>query len=125
MSPADSLSNFPKGTILPFAGNLQAVPQGWALCDGNNGTVNLVNRIPIGTATVTQVGVLDGSQTHTHPFDGTTSRPNGVDNTHVVQDDHSPLTVKGTDHTHTYSGTTGPGSSMPPVTFLFFIQKVQ
>lgn len=32
------------GTILMWAGNLAEIPDGWALCDGNNGTPNLLDR---------------------------------------------------------------------------------
>src|SRR5688500_17026063 len=50
----------PVGAILPWhprsgdlvpgpSGSLQArVPDGWALCDGTNGTPNLVDRFPMG-----------------------------------------------------------------------------
>jgi len=122
--PQDFWDSCPKGTILPFAGDITHLPEGWAVCDGQNGTVDLVGRLPMGTATLTQIGKPDGSRTHTHTFSGTTARPDGVPNDHVVQDGGSPLSVKGTDHTHNYSGTTADGSSIPPVTYVFYIQKV-
>ncbi|MBD2811141.1 tail fiber protein [Xenorhabdus sp. Vera] len=36
----------PKGMIVMFSGS--AIPQGWALCDGNNGTPNLIDRFILG-----------------------------------------------------------------------------
>lgn len=39
---------FPKGTILPFMGELSAVPKGWRLCDGTNGTPDLRDRFLMG-----------------------------------------------------------------------------
>ncbi|MDE1494610.1 phage tail protein [Xenorhabdus bovienii] len=36
----------PKGMIVMFSGS--TVPQGWALCDGNNGTPNLIDRFILG-----------------------------------------------------------------------------
>lgn len=32
------------GTILPFTGNLSDIPRGWHLCDGTDGTPNLVGQ---------------------------------------------------------------------------------
>ena len=34
---------FPVGTILPYIGDLSKIPHGWALCDGKNGTPNLLD----------------------------------------------------------------------------------
>ena len=34
----------PIGTILPFVGNLTDIPQGWKLCDGSDGTPNLIGQ---------------------------------------------------------------------------------
>ena len=38
----------PKGAILMWSGAPQAIPNGWALCDGNNGTPNLSGRFVVG-----------------------------------------------------------------------------
>lgn len=37
-------SLFPKGTIIMFNGLSSAIPDGWAICDGNNGTPNLIGK---------------------------------------------------------------------------------
>jgi hypothetical protein len=34
IDPMDFWGSFPKGTILPFAGDLTHVPNGWEVCDG-------------------------------------------------------------------------------------------
>jgi len=120
---AKVLASYPKGTILPFAGRIENIPAGWHLCDGKDGTVNLTDRIPYGASQNDQVGKLEGEATHKHPWSGTTSPPSGVDNSNVKQEGGSPLTVKGTDHRHTYSGTTDAVSNLPLVTRIFFIQK--
>jgi hypothetical protein len=55
------LDAFPKGIILPW--NLQsgAVPEGWAICDGeNNGTPDLENRFLLGVRAMDEVGKLGG-----------------------------------------------------------------
>lgn len=43
--PNSAISFLPKGSIIMFSGG---VPGGWLLCDGNNGTPNLVNRFVLG-----------------------------------------------------------------------------
>jgi chemotaxis protein histidine kinase CheA len=45
-----ALSGFPVGTVMPYAGTA-TVPAGWRICDGTNGTPNLVGRFLMGTST--------------------------------------------------------------------------
>ena len=83
---AKVLASYPKGTILPFAGTFATIPAGWHICDGTNGTVNLVDRLPYGAQNDSQVGdASQGAASHTHTFGGTTSPPHGVDNPNVNQ----------------------------------------
>lgn len=42
-SQGNDSDNFPIGTILPYQGNLSDVPKKWHLCDGSNGTPNLLD----------------------------------------------------------------------------------
>lgn len=44
-SQSSGSDNFPIGTILPYVGELKDIPNGWKLCDGNNGTPNLKGRV--------------------------------------------------------------------------------
>ena len=39
---------FPSGGIIIWSGAANAIPSGWYLCDGNNGTPDLRNRFIIG-----------------------------------------------------------------------------
>lgn len=69
--PGDAVSRayldrqFPRGVILMWMGTLGTIPLGWVVCDGNNGTPNLLNRIPWGAAADAQVGTLGGSNLQT------------------------------------------------------------
>jgi hypothetical protein len=123
-------TDVPVGGIIMYVGNLESLDADtWAVCDGKvhkgKQTPNLVDRLPIGTATLTQVGQsTEGSLVHQHPFSGTTGTFNGAHNNNVKQDDGAPLSVPGVDHTHNYSGTTGDGGSLPPVTRVFFILRI-
>lgn len=51
----------PSGMILPFKGNAGSIPEGWFLCDGNNGTPDLrgkhLKNVPDG---VTDPGATGG-----------------------------------------------------------------
>ena len=62
----------PTGVIVMWSGSIVSIPAGWALCDGNNGTPNLVDRFVLGAGTSTPaVGATGGSKdaivvAHTH-----------------------------------------------------------
>lgn len=47
----------PKGTIVIWSGAADAIPSGWALCDGTNGTPNLSGRFVFGAGGDVFVGV--------------------------------------------------------------------
>lgn len=57
----------PVGAIVMWSGLVTAIPAGWALCNGNNGTPNLLGRfiksVPNST---TNPGTSGGSSTHDH-----------------------------------------------------------
>jgi microcystin-dependent protein len=59
----------PKGTIWLWYGVSTAVPAGWAICDGTNGTPDMRGRVPVGVDTTqTEFDVLGeagGAKTHT------------------------------------------------------------
>ena len=64
----------PSGVIVMWSGT--TVPNGWFICDGNNGTPNLVDRFIKGSsADLSNVGSTGGSKdavavSHTHTFIG-------------------------------------------------------
>lgn len=56
----------PAGVILMWSGSAASIPAGWKLCDGTNGTPNLVNRFVLGAnATSPAVGATGGAVTVT------------------------------------------------------------
>ena len=89
----------PKGVILMFyPGRLQegqkledVIPKGYAICDGNNGTPNLVGRFIKGTATPTEVKEYNNSDLE----QGT----NGTYNSIKIKENNLPS------HTHTFNVT--------------------
>jgi hypothetical protein len=52
----------PKGTIILWSGSANAIPNGWTLCDGNNGTPNLKDRFVIGCGGSYKVNKLVGTK---------------------------------------------------------------
>lgn len=52
----------PKGGIIMWSG--ATVPEGWALCDGANGTPDLRNRFVVGSSSTYAVGATGGEATH-------------------------------------------------------------
>jgi len=82
----------PSGGIIMWAGTIAAVPAGWKLCDGNNGTPNLTDRFVIGAGAAYAVGVTGGkfaiTEVPAHDHDlGTVAVTSGGAHTHVQQVD--------------------------------------
>ena len=68
----------PSGVIVMWSGAANAIPTGWALCDGTNNTPDLRNRFIVGAGSTYAVGAKGGSDTvtltveqmpaHTHTY---------------------------------------------------------
>ena len=75
-------TGIPSGFIGLWSGAANAIPSGWYLCDGNNGTPNLLDRFVIGATGAYNVNDTGGSanatlvshshtiNNHTHSFSG-------------------------------------------------------
>jgi hypothetical protein len=108
----------PRGTILPWYG--QSVPVGWQVCDGTQGTPNLVDRYPFGTADVTAIGTTLGTDSHAHSLSGQTPAGGGLGRSGR---DNRYLSEGG--HTHDLRATpVSSSSNMPPSTRVRFIMKL-
>jgi len=114
----------PAGVILLWSGAISAIPSGWVLCNGANGTPNLTDRFIIhadaDSGGTNNVGATGGASTHTHSG-GVTGGPSAT----VHVDDNSGGTdynVGSETHTHTLS-TTGSSSNVPKYYALAYIMK--
>lgn len=132
----------PIGAIIMWSGAINQIPQGWALCDGTNGTPNLKDRFIVGAGNNYLPGNTGGNATinlqhshiandHTHT--GTTQGPIGYNNDIQKGSGHTAA-----DNKHTHIFATGGASDrntdgrlstaqdiLPPYYALAFIMKLQ
>lgn len=91
----DAFTIVPTGGVILWSGAVNAIPAGWALCDGSNGTPDLRDRFAVGAGGAYQVGGTGGAANvtltqeqmpiHSHGVDGLTTNSSG-------------------EHRHSYSG---------------------
>jgi len=58
-------SGVPSGTIVMWSGSSASIPSGWQLCDGTNGTPDLMDKFIVGAGSTYAVGATGGEATHT------------------------------------------------------------
>ena len=109
-----------EGIIVIWSGAIVDIPDGWTLCDGNNGTPDLRDRFVVGAGDTYAVDETGGSVAHTHTFtsDG---------HSHILQDGSDFAGPGGSDEVTTTdndSGTTDPTDHLPPYFALAYIMKV-
>lgn len=127
----ENFDMLPSGIILLWSGPIASIPEGWNLCDGNNGTPDLRDRFIVGakqddsgTAKTNLTGALTqsgGNANHTHTVSGNSnaasSGTTGYTSTSGVNSAYSL-------HTHSLSITSGNNSAVAvPYYALAFIMK--
>jgi len=114
--------SMPIGTILMFSGtfvnNITII--GWYICDGNNGTVNLINKFVRGGATSGATGGDDDAVVvaHTHKFKTTWQKGGGT--TQYAPDATGVFQAGLIENT----GVSGVGKNIPAYYTLIFIQRI-
>ena len=68
-----TLQVFVSGMIMLWSGSTSSVPSGWALCNGSNGTPNLINRFVVGAGSLSAVNATGGNVTATTSNTGLTT----------------------------------------------------
>lgn len=79
--------SIPAGIIAMWSGLLSAIPSGWLLCDGANGTPDLRSVFIKGAAAGADPGATGGAATHSHTY------------TEVVQHTHT-VNINDPGHSH-------------------------
>lgn len=103
----DPSSAIPSGVIMMWSGTLATIPTGFALCDGTQGTPNLLDRFICSVETSgTNPGATGGATSKTtsgHTHSGGTTGSGGDHN-------HHGTAQSGGDHYHGVAWNTVPGS---------------
>ena len=103
----DSIKNVPRdvthgynpiGAIIMFNGTFANIPTNWQLCDGTNGTPDMVNSFIMGTNTESDIGDAVGGNdavlvSHTHTFTGDLMPTHG----HSLRVSNDPNAAVGSD----------------------------
>ena len=131
-------SGIPSGFIGLWSGAANAIPSGWVLCDGNNGTPNLVDRFVLGAGTTTPAkGTTGGSKdaivvSHTHavtdPGHSHGVYINGTSTGAGFANGNRSYTLPATTSATTgitiaAAGQSGTNANMPPYYALCYIMK--
>lgn len=68
----------PVGTIVIWSGSEDNVPEGWALCDGQNGRPDLRGKFVLGSSDSHEIGETGGEEKHVLTIDEMPSHTHGV-----------------------------------------------
>lgn len=110
-------ADIPKGTIALWLGALADIPVGWLLCDGTNGTPNMIDRYPRGATTdieddggsiATHTHTSPSSHTHTqsgHSHTRTLGGPSSVLTGRLASGGFEPVSVGSATHIHSAAST--------------------
>jgi hypothetical protein len=136
----------PTGVITMWSGSVGAVPTGWYLCDGTNGTPDLRNRFIVGAGSTYSVGGTGGSAdaivvSHTHTATSAVTDPGHNHSVQLVRfpgttgsqfdgakDSGSTTTTTSTTGitvatTVASTGSSGTNANLPPYYALAYIMK--
>ena len=96
----------PRGIIVMWSGSIDQIPQGWALCDGTNGTPDLRDRFIVGAGSSYSVGAKGGAASITLTVDQIPSHSHSTDS--AGSHSHSGSTNTTGEHNHTMFNTSEP-----------------
>ena len=94
----------PSGVIVMWSGSAAAIPSGWVICDGANGTPDLRDRFIVGAGSSYAVGATGGEASHTLTESEIPSHQ------HSVNPPSASTSTDG-DHRHVMRRSTGTGAS--------------
>ena len=121
----DDLRNqiIPAGSIVMWSGSIVDIPDGWALCDGTQGTPDLRDKFILGAGNTYNPGDTGGSATHTHTVPNHTHDLSKSMTRVPFGDEDYVLTDVFIDETAI--GETSTASNLPPYYALAFIMKLE
>lgn len=122
-------ASIPSGVIVMWSGLLTNIPDGWAICNGANGTPDLRDKFICGTSTGENPGATGGEASHTHSVNPPNTQTGVVnEGGNVIFGSPTPVsTAASLAHTHDVniaSFTSGSAATLPPYFKLAFIMKL-
>lgn len=132
------LVNAPIGAIIVWSGTADSVPQGWSICNGENGTLDLRDKFVLGAGTGHEVGKTGGSEEVTLTVDEMPSHSHifRIDSTSGSQEVSVRSATLGSanitflnlqagisNNPVGLSGSSNPHPNMPPYYTALYIQK--
>ncbi len=104
-----ALAGFPSGGIAMWSGTVASIPEGWALCDGSNGSPDLRDRFVVGALAGQEPGDVGGANTVTLALNQMPVHKHGA--TAATDGAHTHSASTGSAGNHTHNTTTGSGGS--------------
>ena len=101
MARLPTLNTVPSGAILIWSGAQNAIPSGYVICDGNNGTPNLYNRFIVAAGSSYAVGATGGSANTTLATGNLPSHSHSTPNHSHTVNNHTHSTPN---HSHGVNG---------------------
>ena len=117
----------PVGGIIMWSGATNAIPSGWALCDGQNGTPNLQDRFIVGAGSTYAVDATGGSAdatlvSHTHNLLYNHGSFGGSSGAVTPRSGNTPVTPGISGRVST-EGSSATNANLPPFYALAYIIK--
>jgi len=107
------------GIIAIWSGAIVDIPAGWVLCDGNNGTPNLMDRFVVGAGDTYNPNDTGGTYDHTHGFTSDTHQHNiGAGDAYT-----EGAAFAGVSSSEVVTGETDSEDNIPPYYALAYIMK--
>lgn len=128
----DFEGEIPPGVIVMWSGAVSEIPNGWVLCDGNNGTPCLLDRFVVGAGSTYNVGDTGGEATHkltVLELPGHVHSLNMIDKEDTLAPVKNILGTKGNSYGSNNAmtgvqGNNNPHNNMPPYYALCYIMKI-
>ena len=126
---AVSGAGIPAGVIVMWSGTAIAIPSGWALCNGQNGTPDLRDRFVVGAGSSYAVGAKGGEASHTLTVEEMPRHSHSVSSLSSTSSGSLPVGSGGSrlENSSKTTVATGGGAAhnnMPPYYALCYIMKL-
>ncbi len=126
-SALTGIQGIPSGVIMLWSGAVNNIPTGFVLCNGLNGTPNLIDKFVVGAASVYSVGDTGGATTDTITVSvsgNTSSSISQSPSTRYAALNPQFTSVAMNPHSHSFSGSgSATVDTLPPYYALCYIMK--